>query len=68
MLRQKQLSYILLVLETSFGLGRPSSGQNTFIKAEIPVCTKKASFTITSNNVHYLLVMPFLHPRSQVIY
>jgi hypothetical protein len=28
MIRQTQLSYILLVLATSYGLGRPSSGQN----------------------------------------
>jgi hypothetical protein len=29
-LRKTQLSYILLVLATSFGLGRPSSGQNIY--------------------------------------
>jgi hypothetical protein len=30
MFLQTQLSYILLVLATSFGLGRPSSGQNIY--------------------------------------
>jgi hypothetical protein len=47
-LRQTQLPYILSVLATSFGLGRPSSGQNYM--SYLPQTTQLLQALVIKNN------------------